>query len=109
MEIQGYGCEWDAELCGGPADGCVDRVIQENGDHPPVYFKKLLDEEPQRKSLGEKILEHWATRHVDSKAKVAIYKLRCDPEEIDDEADSCFYDYLETTNMGQARKKYGFQ
>lgn len=109
MEIQGYGCEWDAELFGGPADGCVDRVIQENGEHPPVYFKKLLNEEPQRKSLGEKILESWGTRHIDAKAKVAIYKLRGNPEEIDDDADSCLYDYLETTDMRNARKKYGFQ
>lgn len=109
IEAEGYGCEWDAELCGGPADGCVDRVIQENGEHPPVYFKKLLNEYPQRKTLGEKLLEHWGTRHLDDSEKVAIYQLRGTPEEVDEEADACFYDYIETTNMGDARQKYGFK
>jgi len=109
MEIEGYGCEWDVELCGGPADGCIDLVIQENGEHPPAYFKKLLNEYPRSKTLGEKLLEHWGSSHLDGSKKVAIYRLRGEPEEIDEDADSCLYDYLETTNMADARDKYGFK
>lgn len=102
MAIEGHGCDWDAELCGGPADGCIDRVIQENGDHPPLYFVKLLNEYPQRKSLGEKILEYWGFCHMDGSTKVAIYQLRHSPED-----NYCFYDYVETTNMKVARQIYG--
>lgn len=109
MEFDGYGYEWDAELVGGPADGCVDRVIQMNGEkHPPRYFKKMLDDEVKRESLGEKVIEHWASPHMDESTKVAIYELRGEPDEVEEEADSCFYQYVETATMGEARKKYGF-
>lgn len=109
FKLDGYGYEWDAELVGGPADGCLDRVIQVGGDKtPPKFFKKMLNEEPKRETLGEKLIEHWASRHIEDEMKIAVYELDCDPEDVDEDSDTCVYRYLETINMGIARKKYGF-
>lgn len=109
LSFDGYGYEWDVELIGGPADGCVDRVIQMNGDKkPPKFFKKILDEEIRRESLGEKVIEYWASRHLDEDTKVAVYELKGSPDDVDEDSDICSYEYLETIKMGEARKKYGF-
>jgi hypothetical protein len=105
MELDGYGYEWDANLIGGPADGCVDRVIQVKPQctNPPVYFKKMLDVYPKRESLGEKLIEAWADSHLNPEIKVAVYKLQND---VDPEDDICDYHYLETMTVQQFRDKY---
>lgn len=100
----GAGFEWDANLLGGPADGCLDRVVQLEGNSPPLFFKKLLDKEPERQRLGEKLIEIWSTPHLPDEMKVAVYKLR--DEEVDEDAAECTYDYLETTTLGQYKERY---
>lgn len=108
LNFEGYGYEWDANLIGGPADGCLDRVIQIQAkcQKPPKYFKKMLDVYPKRESLGEKLIEAWTDRHLDPELKVAVYKLKAD---VDPEADMCDYEYVETMTMKQYRDKYGDQ
>jgi hypothetical protein len=103
MKIEGYGYEWEAELKGGPADGCLDRVIKINDKEPPEFIIRLLDgEEIKRESLGEKLIEHLARNHLDENQKVAVYKLLEEP----DKEEKCFYEYVETTIIKQYRIKY---
>lgn len=97
----GYGYEWDAQLMGGPADGCLDIVIKINGSEPPEFVTKIVDgNEMKRETLGEKIIEYLTKKTLDGNQKVAVYKLR---EIIEDK---CFYDYLETIKMNKYRLKY---
>lgn len=97
----GYGYEWDAQLTGGPADGCLDIVIKINGAEPPEFITKIVDgNEMKRETLGEKIIEYLTKKTLDGNQKVAVYKLR---EIIEDK---CFYDYLETIKMNKYRLKY---
>lgn len=98
---EGYGYEWDAVLHGGPADGCVDRVIEMEGENPPEILKKIVDgEEMRRESLSEKIIEYLTEGELDGNQRVAVYFLRGNCEE------KCMYDYLETVTMSQFREKY---
>jgi hypothetical protein len=98
---EGYGYEWDAVLHGGPADGCVDRVIEMEGETPPEILKKIVDgEEMRRESLSEKIIEYLTESELDGDQRVAVYLLRGDCE------DKCMYDYLETVTMDQFRERY---
>jgi hypothetical protein len=107
MKIEGYGYDWDAKLVGGPADGCVDRVIQINSKYPPRFFIRIIDgEELIRESLGEKLIEYLTRNNLDENQIVAIYKLTTDPEEIKDESEECCYEYVETTKFGQYKIKY---
>lgn len=100
---EGYGYEWDALLIGGPADGCLDRAIEINGNKPPEIFLRILDgQEIYRESLGEKLIEYLTKDHIDGNQKVAVYRLR----EILDENDKCLYDYVETIKMNDFRLKY---
>lgn len=99
---EGYGYEWDALLIGGPADGCLDRVIEINGDSPPKILIRIIDgQEIQRESLSEKLIEYLTKDKIDGSQKVAIYKLR---KILND--DKCLYDYLETIKMNEFRSKY---
>ena len=103
MKIEGYGYEWDAELQGGPADGCLDRVIKMNDKNPPKFIIRLLDgEEIKRESLGEKLIEYLARNHLDKDQKVAVYKLLSQQKEDE----KCFYEYVETTIVKEYRIKY---
>lgn len=106
IKMEGYGYEWDAYLIGGPADGCIDRVVQINGEKiPPKIFKKILDgEEPKRETIGEKLIEHWTLENLDENQKIAVYKLR--EEETNESSDICKYDYLETLLFKDFKKKY---
>ena len=98
---EGYGYEWDAVLHGGPADGCVDRVIEMEGENPPEILKKIVDgEEMRRDSLSEKIIEDLTEDELDGNQRVAVYFLRGNCEE------KCMYDYLETVTMSQFRERY---
>jgi hypothetical protein len=100
-QSKGYGYEWDALLVGGPADGCLDIVIEINGTKPPTFLKRIVDgQEIQRESLGEKLIEYLTRKTLDGNQKVAVYKLR----EISEER--CFYDYIETIKMSDYRLKY---
>lgn len=101
---EGYGYEWDAMLIGGPADGCLDRVIEINGNEPPKILRRIIDgQEIQRESLGEKLIEYLTKDQVDGNQKVAVYRLRQIDEENDDK---CLYYYLETIKMSDFRAKY---
>jgi hypothetical protein len=103
---EGYGYEWDAKLYGGPADGCVDIVIQINGKEPPKYIKRILDgQEIERESIGEKLIEYLTQNNLDENQRVAVYKLK---EFLEDE-DSCTYDYVETLIFKEYRIKYESQ
>lgn len=107
MKIEGYGYEWDAKLSGGPADGCLDRVIQINGKNPPKIIFRIIDGETlERESLGEKLIELITRNNLDENQMVAVYKLTTDPENIEDESEECCYEYIETTKFGQYKIKY---
>jgi hypothetical protein len=100
---EGYGYEWDAMLIGGPADGCLDRVIEINGDNPPAILKRILDgNEIKRETLGEKLIEYLTTDQVEGNQRVAVYRLR----EITDNNEKCLYNYIETIEMSRFRIKY---
>jgi hypothetical protein len=100
---EGYGYEWDALLIGGPADGCLDRVIEINGEEPPLILKRIVDgNEISRETLGEKLIEYLTNDQIDGSQKVAVYRLR----EIKSEGDTCLYDYVETIKMNLFREKY---
>lgn len=102
MKREGYGYEWDAMLVGGPADGCLDRVISINEETPPKHFFRIVDgNEMSRESLGEKLLIHLAKDVMDGNQRVAVYRLR---EHFGEE--TCLYQYVESTNMHEFRKKY---
>lgn len=103
---EGYGYEWDAILNGGPADGCVDRVIQINGNKPPQTVIRIVDgKEMERETLSEKLIEHLTKPHIDGNQRVAVYKLK----EVSEGSDICLYDYVETISMGNFRLKYEVQ
>lgn len=100
---EGYGYEWDAMLIGGPADGCLDRAIEINGDTPPEILKRIVDgNEMKRETLGEKLIEYLTDDQLDGNQRVAVYRLR----EIIDNDEKCLYDYVETIEMSQFRLKY---
>lgn len=100
---EGYGYEWDALLIGGPADGCLDRVIEINGEDPPSILKRIVDgNEISRETLGEKLIEYLTGDQIDGNQKVAVYRLR----EIKEDGDTCLYDYVETMKMNLFREKY---
>lgn len=102
MRRDGYGYEWDAMLSGGPADGCLDRVISLNGNNPPKYMFRLVDgNEMNRETLGEKLILHLAKKSMDSAQRVAVYALKNHFGE-----ETCLYQYLESTTMDQFREKY---
>jgi hypothetical protein len=106
IKMEGFGYEWDASLIGGPADGCVDRVVQINGEKfPPKIFKKILDgEEPKRETIGEKLIEYWTSGSLDEQQKIAVYELEGKPEDVSD--DICKYKYVETLSFKEFKKKY---
>jgi hypothetical protein len=101
---EGYGYEWDALLIGGPADGCLDRAIEINGNTPPKTLLRIADgQEMNRESLGEKLIEYLTKSQIDGNQRVAVYRLR----EISPDDERCLYDYLETIKMSDFRLKYG--
>jgi hypothetical protein len=100
---EGYGYEWDALLNGGPADGCLDIVIEINGNRPPEILRRIIDgQEIQRESLGEKLIEYLTKDQLDGNQKVAVYRLR----NITENEERCLYDYVETIKMSDFRLKY---
>lgn len=102
MKRDGYGYEWDAMLVGGPADGCLDRVIAINGKNPPRHTFRIVDgSEMNRETLGEKLILHLSRDVMDGNQKVAVYRLR---EHYGEE--TCMYQYVESTTMDGYRKKY---
>jgi hypothetical protein len=102
MRRDGCGYEWDAMLVGGPADGCMDRAISIEEHTPPKHLFRLIDgNEMNRETLGEKLLMHLMRDSMDPNQRVAVYGLRDHHGE-----ESCLYQYLESTNMGEFRKKY---
>lgn len=104
--MEGYGYEWDAKLLGGPADGCVDRAIQLEGNLPPEYIIRIIDgEEIQRESLGEKLIEYLTRNNIDNNQLVAVYKLK-NPEIIKEENEECCYEYVETVSFGKYKAKF---
>ena len=106
MKMEGYGYEWDAKLTGGPADGCLDRVIQINGKNPPPIIFRIIDGEMlERESLGEKLIEYLTRNNLDENQAVAVYKLITDSEFIE-ESEECHYDYVETIKFGNYKIKY---
>jgi len=101
MKMQGFGYEWDAILNGGPADGCIDRVIQIKGENPPKFIMRILDgEEIKRESIGEKLIELFAASSIDRDQKVAAYELKSTKD------GSCVYEYIETVIYKEYSKKY---
>jgi predicted nucleotidyltransferase len=101
--MQGYGCEWEVLLFGGPADGCTDLAVSINKEIPPKIIKKIIDgKEIERETLSEKIIEYLAKDYIDGNQRVAVYTFRKITKN-----NKCFYDYLETIKMSQFRIKYG--
>lgn len=99
---EGYGYEWDAMLIGGPADGCLDRVITINDDKPPEAIIKIMDGQVMRReSLGEKLIEKLTRGEIDGSQRVAVYLL----SHVDD-SDRCEYDFLEIITMEEYRVNY---
>lgn len=102
MKREGCGYEWDAMLVGGPADGCLDRVISLNKNIPPKYTFRIIDgNEMNRETLGEKLIINLAIKNIDKFQKIAVYVLK---EHFGEE--TCLYQYLESTNMDKFRKNY---
>jgi hypothetical protein len=102
MKRDGYGYEWDAMLVGGPADGCLDRVISIEQQAPPRHMFKLMDgNEMNRETLGEKLIMHLMKGSMDGTQRVAVYMLR---DHFGEE--SCLYQYVECTSMDKFREKY---
>lgn len=102
MKKDGCGYEWDAMLSGGPADGCLDRVISLKDNNPPRYMFRLVDgNEMNRETLGEKLIMHMTKKSMDGSQRVAVYALKNHFGE-----ETCLYQYLESTNMAQYRDKY---
>lgn len=105
MKRDGCGYEWDAMLAGGPADGCLDRVIALNSNSPPRHMFRLVDgNEMNRETLGEKLILHMTRKSIDGNQRVAVYALKNHFGE-----ETCLYQYLESTTMDQYRKKYDRQ
>jgi hypothetical protein len=102
MKGEGYGYEWDAFLVGGPADGCLDRVISINLEEPPRTIKRIVDGKyMDRETLEEKLIERLTDGLMDDEQKVAVYLL----EKILED-DNCVYVYEETIKMKDFRGKY---
>jgi hypothetical protein len=102
MKREGYGYEWDAMLVGGPADGCLDRVISINKNNPPRHMLRLVDgNEMNRETLGEKLMMHLTNKSIDAGQRVAVYVLREHHGE-----ETCLYQYLESISMERFRAKY---
>ncbi len=106
FEAQGYGAEWDAELVGGPFDGLEDLVISVNDDlTPPKFLTRTIGDYPEKKpKLGEKMLEYWKHKHIPEETKIAVYILRGEETDYDEDDDNCIYDFVETTTYGEFRK-----
>lgn len=103
MKSEGYGYEWDAQLNGGPADGCLDIVIQLSKKNPPKFIKRIIDgQEIERESLGEKLIEFFSKNNLDENQKVAVYELN----DIKEDKENCLYNYVETTTMKNYLEKY---
>lgn len=103
MKSEGYGYDWDAKLFGGPADGCLDRVICLNNKFPPKYTIRIIDgQEIKRETLGEKLIEFLTRNITDEEQTVAVYKL----DEEKDNEEICNYTYIETIKFGQYKLKY---
>lgn len=103
MKRDGYGYEWDAMLVGGPADGCLDRVISINKNNPPKHTFRLVDgNEMNRETLGEKLMIHLTRNSMDPRQRIAVYALK---EHFGEE--TCLYQYLESMSMDAFRKRYG--
>lgn len=99
---EGYGYEWDAMLIGGPADGCLDRAITINGEHPPSTLIRIMDGQGMRReTLGEKLIEKFTRDDIEGSQRVAVYSIRGM-----DEQERCVYDYLEIVTMDEYRSKY---
>lgn len=102
MKRDGYGYEWDAMLSGGPADGCLDRVISLNNNSPPRHTFRLVDgNEMNRETLGEKLIIHLTKKSMDGNQRVAVYVLKNHFGE-----ETCLYQYSESMTMDQFRNKY---
>lgn len=96
---EGYGYEWDAMLIGGPADGCMDRVISINFEDPPESTIRIIDGNAMiRETLGEKLIEILTREEVDGSQRVAVYNLR-----LVDENQKCTYDYCCIVTMEEYR------
>ncbi len=99
---EGYGYEWDAMLVGGPADGCLDRVIAINNNEPPGSLIRIMDGTTMRReSLGEKLIERLTRDQLDGSQRVSVYELR-----LVEEDDKCIYDYAGIMTMDDYRDAY---
>lgn len=105
MKREGCGYEWDAMLSGGPADGCLDRVISLKENIPPRHMFRIVDgNEMNRETLGEKLILHLTRKSMDGSQRVAVYSLKNHFGE-----ETCLYQYLETTSMENFRNKYDLE
>jgi hypothetical protein len=103
MKSEGYGYDWDAKLFGGPADGCMDRVISINDKFPPKNTIIIIDgQEIKRESLGEKLIEYLTRNVIDDNQMVAVYEL----DEFKNNLEICNYKYVETLKFSDYRLKY---
>lgn len=93
--IEGSGSEFDVELVGGPFDGLEDIVVNMNGALPPPYTYRGMEDGFEKSFLGEKVLEHWKKDHIADDTRVAMYKLRGEIEDYNEDTEKCFYDYLQ--------------
>ena len=108
FEAEGHGAEFDAELIGGPLDGLQDLVIVLDGGKPPAYIHKILggDTPTEKPKLGQKVIEAWSEKHIPDETRVAAYSLRGSIDDYEEEDETCFYDYVETLDYGDFKKKY---
>ena len=106
FEMQGFGYDWDAELIGGPCDGLTDLVISLTEPHPPRLIRKKIGEDYDKPKLGEKMIEQWSNKPLPEDTKLAVYKLRGNLEDYDDEDDVCTYDFVETLSAREYSNKY---
>ena len=105
MIFEGDGNNWDAELVGGPADGCLDIIVEENNDKPPKYIPKIIPPDGEiisDRKLGKALLNKWKFPNLDPDTKIAVYKFK----EFKISKDYCLYEYVETTIMDKYKKNY---
>lgn len=92
--IEGCGSEFDVEFVAGPFDGLEDIVVNVTGLLPPTYTYRSMDDGFEKSFIGEKVIEHWKKNHIPEDLRVAIYKLRGELDDYDEESEKCFYDFV---------------
>ena len=103
MQFEGYGCEFDAQYFGGPADGFKNNVVVFSSDLPPeITYLDINNLPASRRPLGEGLLKQRQTKDM---TRIGVYKLENAPASYCED-DDLVYHFLETMNYSEYVKKY---